>query len=237
MSDFRSFDSHIHVLRCNWAESIRQIIEDRGLTIKRFTEEVALATDVELSTKTVSRWMDPSRDKGLPEYEKMQAVAFTFGTPIANLLKDDAYDGGRTHVSVTDMHALERVLNELDFATQGDPNAAKTLHDVIASRSFARLVFRIFYMREEMPHPEKPSRKRLDEFLRDSDRAAELRELVKDAAEKLVNDLTPLPPCAVDYVPVDLVERHLRELAAVDERDDSPVPWSIEDEWLPSRGE
>lgn len=78
-----------------------------------------------------------------------------------------------------------------------------------------------------MPQPPRTDGRRLDEYIRNSDRAAELRALVKDAAERLVNDLTPLPPDVTDYVPA--------ELAAVGERDDSPRPWDEEDEWLPRR--
>lgn len=236
MDDCFGFESHMNVLRRNWGESIRTIITDRKITIKRFVEEVAVATDMELSTKTVSRWMDVSRNDGLPEYRKMQAVAVTFGIPIASLLKDENYDGRHVHIPVDDIYALERALYELDFATQGDSLAVKTLHDVIASRSFARLVYRIFYMRERMPRAENPSSKRLDKFLRDSERAADLRNLVKDAAEKLIDDLTPLPPNVFDYVPKDLVEQHLKELNDADEKDDSPRPWMEEDEWLPNRG-
>lgn len=236
MTDETGFGEDMRVLRRNWAESIRTIIEDEGLTLERFAEKVAMETDVEITAKTVSRWMNADRGDGLPSYERMRAVARTFGIPVANLLDDPIDDGGRIHVPVADMRALERVAYELEHSTQGDSAAAEALHDVIASRAFARLVFRIHHMRERMPRPRRTDVRRLDAYLRDCDRAADLRSAVRDAAERLVNDLTPLPPDVTDYVPVEQVERHQAELAAAGERDDSPRPWEEEDEWLPAHG-
>lgn len=235
VTDEMGFKEDMYVLRRNWGESIRIIIKEEGLTIEQFVDRIAIATDVEIAAKTISRWMDVRRNDGLPGYEKMQAVAKTFGIPIANLLKNTAHDGKQLHVPVEDIYALERVIYQLEYSTDGDPAALNALRDVIASRAFARLVFRIFYMREQMPRPQKTDSKRLDEYLKDSERAAELRALVKDAAEKLVNDLTPLPPNVTDYVPEEQVKHHFKELEEIDEEDDSSRPWEEEDEWLPKK--
>lgn len=95
------FGEDIHVLRRNWAESIRMILDDNRLTLEAFVERVALETDVEIAAKTVSRWLKPEEGGGLPEYAKMRAVAVAFGIPVASLLDDRAYDGHAAHVPRT----------------------------------------------------------------------------------------------------------------------------------------
>ena len=97
MTDETGFGEDMRVLRRNWAESIRTIIEDEGLTLERFAEKVAMETDVEITAKTVSRWMNADRGDGLPSYERMRAVARTFGIPaVAFLILAPLYEYGTT---------------------------------------------------------------------------------------------------------------------------------------------
>lgn len=56
-------------------------------------------------------------------------------------------------------------------------------------------------MRAGMPRPAAGKPHTVDEHLRDLDTAAALRAAVREAAELLVAETTPLPPQAEDYLP------------------------------------
>lgn len=80
-------------------------------------------------------------------------------------------------------------------------------------------------MRAGMPRPAAGKPHTVDEHLRDLDTAAALRAAVREAAELLVAETTPLPPQAEDYLPPD------RERDPDPPDDDSPEPWVYADHW------
>lgn len=237
----RNDSDEIERLQKNWNKNIKDLLILKGWSKRMFAAKLsALAYETADSRpgsvireyelkphfheRSVYRWIELGGEGGtvFPSFENMRLIAKCLNVDLAVLLRDKTTSSKTPDITVRTVTGIEMAIGELRFAEQqisdDGPGGIRiyperVLEDVVLSRNFSKLLFRIALLiaNEHKPLPSGCYFEAIDNFQKDADAYNERRAKIDETVRELIYGLIPQPPSFNEYLTEKAKEIHERE--------------------------